>query len=204
MTDVSGTAQVGLSWADGTPVNDGGGTSTGFLDVLNTTLPSYSTRLDAVALNLKTVVNTQHAAGYDLHDNAGGEFFAGNGAGDIRVAFTDPTLLAVASTKGTLDSTNADLLAKLGTAAGGPDTQYRQLVVDLGVQAQSVNRRVDVQASVTSDIDDARDSSAGVNIDEEMMNMLTFQRAYEAASRVLTSVDQMLDTLINHTGLVGR
>ena len=34
--------------------------------------------------------------------------------------------------------------------------------------------------------------------------MLTYQRAYQASSRVLTTLDDMLDTLINHTGLVGR
>jgi flagellar hook-associated protein 1 FlgK len=43
-----------------------------------------------------------------------------------------------------------------------------------------------------------------VNIDEEMTNMLAFQHAYSAASRMVTAIDQTLDTLINRTGLVGR
>jgi flagellar hook-associated protein 1 FlgK len=47
-------------------------------------------------------------------------------------------------------------------------------------------------------------SESGVNIDEEMANLLTYQRAYEAAARVLTAIDDALDTLINRTGLVGR
>jgi len=55
-------------------------------------------------------------------------------------------------------------------------------------------------ASITSQID----SQSAVNIDEEMANLLTYQRGYEAAARVLTAIDDALDTLINRTGLVGR
>ena len=44
----------------------------------------------------------------------------------------------------------------------------------------------------------------GVSVDEEMVNLLTYQRAYEAAARVMTAIDQNLDTLINRTGVVGR
>ena len=87
---------------------------------------------------------------------------------------------------------------------GGPDQAYRALVVTLGVEAQTANRSVDVQAAILGQVDAARESDAGVNLDEEMTNMLAYQRAYEGAARFLTSVDQMLDTLINRTGLVGR
>jgi flagellar hook-associated protein 1 FlgK len=44
----------------------------------------------------------------------------------------------------------------------------------------------------------------GVNLDEEMTNMLQFQHGYQAAGRLVTAIDEMLDTLINKTGLVGR
>jgi len=47
-------------------------------------------------------------------------------------------------------------------------------------------------------------SNASVDLDEEMTNILAYQRAYQGAARVLTAVDEMLDTLINRTGLVGR
>ena len=75
---------------------------------------------------------------------------------------------------------------------------------DLGVAAQSSTRRRDIQNAVTDQVDAARDSESGVNLDEEMTNLLTYQRGYEAASRVLTTIDSMLDQLINRTGLVGR
>jgi flagellar hook-associated protein 1 FlgK len=74
----------------------------------------------------------------------------------------------------------------------------------LGVSAQGAARRAEIQGVVTEQIDAAREGEAGVNLDEEMTNLLTFQRGYEAASRVLTTIDSMLDQLINRTGLVGR
>ena len=52
--------------------------------------------------------------------------------------------------------------------------------------------------------DAAVQSDSGVNIDEEMTNLLQFQRAYQASARLITTVDEMLDTLVNRTGTVGR
>jgi len=68
------------------------------------------------------------------------------------------------------------------------------------MQAQSVNRRMEIQAGVTLDVDSARSSQSGVNLDEEMSSLLQYQRAYEAASRVISIVDSTLDTLINRMG----
>ncbi|MCB1284909.1 MAG: hypothetical protein KDB20_11395, partial [Microthrixaceae bacterium] len=47
-------------------------------------------------------------------------------------------------------------------------------------------------------------SVAGVNVDEEMTNLMMSQRAYEASARMLTAIDELLDVLINRTGIVGR
>ncbi|MWX53743.1 flagellar basal body rod C-terminal domain-containing protein, partial [Francisella tularensis] len=77
-------------------------------------------------------------------------------------------------------------------------------VVELGVQTSVAVRGLDIQRVVTTQVDAARDSVAGVNLDEEMTNMLSFQHAYAAAGRLVTSIDEMLDQLINRTGLVGR
>jgi flagellar hook-associated protein 1 FlgK len=78
------------------------------------------------------------------------------------------------------------------------------MIGKLGVDAQGASRRADIQAAVTQQVDAAREAQSGVNLDEEMTNLLTYQRGYEAASRVLTTIDSMLDQLINRTGLVGR
>ena len=49
-----------------------------------------------------------------------------------------------------------------------------------------------------------RESVAGVSLDEEMSNLIKFQHAFEAAARMISVIDQMLDTLINRTGMAGR
>jgi flagellar hook-associated protein 1 FlgK len=82
--------------------------------------------------------------------------------------------------------------------------RWRELTSTFGVQLQSLNAAIGVQEAVVSASEDAVQASAGVNLDEEMTNMLLFQRAYQASARVITTVDEMLDTLINRTGIVGR
>jgi flagellar hook-associated protein 1 FlgK len=195
-----------LRWTDTTtPVTVVSGQVASTLETLSTTLPRYTAALDTVAATLASTVNAQHAAGFERSGTPGGAFFTGTTAATITVALTDPDQVAAAGTPGgTLDGGNADLLAGLAVAAGGPDPVYRQLVVDVGVATQTVNRRADIQSTVTTAVDAARQGESGVNLDEEMTNMLTYQRAYEAASRVINAIDESLDTLINHTGLVGR
>jgi flagellar hook-associated protein 1 FlgK len=103
-----------------------------------------------------------------------------------------------------VDNSVADALADVGNATDGPDSDYQSMIGQLGVSAQASSRRNDIQTNVTEQVDSSRESTSGVNLDEEMTNLLTYQRGYEAASRVLTTVDSMLDQLINRTGLVGR
>jgi flagellar hook-associated protein 1 FlgK len=191
---------------DGQTLPVASGQAGAMLDGLNNVLPGYSARLDAVAANLANAVNTQQMAGFDLNGNPGAALFSGTAANTIKVAITDPNLVAASGVAGVsnLDASNADLLANLATQPGGPDAVYRQFVVDLGVATQSASRRVDTQKAITTQVDGARESQAGVNIDEEMTNMISFQRGYEAAGRLMTAIDATLDTLINHTGLVGR
>ena len=81
---------------------------------------------------------------------------------------------------------------------------FMKMIGSLGVVSQATARRAEIQGVVAEQIDSAREAQSGVNLDEEMTSLLTYQRGYEAASRVLTTIDSMLDQLINRTGLVGR
>jgi flagellar hook-associated protein 1 FlgK len=65
-------------------------------------------------------------------------------------------------------------------------------------------RNFAIQSSITTTVDAARESVAGVNLDEELTNMLSYQHAYAAAGRMITAIDEALDVLINRTGVVGR
>ena len=210
-TELSGVpaSTVGLVWSrDGYPASVSGQVG-GLLDGLNTVLPGYRDALDKVATTLASDVNTIHANGFDLTGAPGGAFFSGSTAADLAVAVTDPAQVAASSAAPgasgpSLDGSNAAALAELGTSTTGADAAYRSLVVDLGVRAQSAARRVDIQQGIVQQVDAARHAVSGVNIDEEAANLVQYQHAYQAAARYLTTVDQMLDTLITRTGVVGR
>jgi flagellar hook-associated protein 1 FlgK len=196
-----------------------GGTAGGQVKALTTTIPKYSRELDAVARQLVTALNGVQTTGYDatgtqgtplLDDGAGGTGTTVT-AGNITLRITDPAMLAAASVKpGDLggaisgDGINADRFAQLGVAANGADANYRALVVALGVEASVAARDLTVQSVISTQVDAARESVSGVNLDEEMTSMLSFQHAYNAAARMVTAIDEALDTLISRTGVVGR
>ena len=193
-----------IRWKDtGTTVTPGG-TMGSMADGLMVVIPTYTAALDDVAAKLADTVNAAHSAAYGLDGSTGRPFFSGTKARDIAVAITDPTLIATATSAGTLDGSVADAIADTGSSTGSPDVAYREMIAQLGITSQTIGRRSIIQGNVTEQVDAARESESGVNLDEEMTNMIKYQRGYEAASRVLTTVDEMLDQLINRTGLVGR
>jgi len=210
-TLVTGTAinLIGLTGSQldvgGVLVNPTGGEAEGMVTALTMILPTYQGKLDAVANALAATVNSAQAAGFDLAGNAGSPMFSGTSAATISVAMTDPTALAASGTAGgNLDASNALAMSSFGDVPGGADVEYRQLIATLASQSQQATQRTQIQQTVTTSVDTLVESTQGVSIDEEASSLLTYQRAYQASSRVLTTVDELLDTLINSTGRVGR
>lgn len=78
------------------------------------------------------------------------------------------------------------------------------LVAGLGVQTNKANDMADSEDIITANILYNRTSIMGVNIDEELTNLIKFNHAYGASSRMITAMDEMLDVMINRMGLVGR
>lgn len=199
----AGSRDVHLVWGDGDRVGSVGGAVAGLLEGVNEDLPTALDRLDAVAAALSSSVNAAHAEGQDLGGVPGGDFFTGTTAADIAVAITDPGKVAAAADgAGALDGANADHVVE--SARGTADAAWRDMVVAVGVQVQAAGRRSATQDDVLAQARAAQTSVSGVDLDEEMTNLVMAQRAYEGAARVMTAVDQALDTLINRTGLVGR
>ncbi|MGY1805618.1 flagellar hook-associated protein FlgK [Blastococcus sp. SYSU D00922] len=185
------------------------GTAGGQLSALTTLIPEYRKQLDDIAAGLVTGLNAVHTTGFDRNGDPGGAILSGTTAATLAVVITDPKKIAASSVAPTggvpaLDNGIADKIAQMRHDAAGTDATYRKMIVGLGVQAAVAIRNQDIQAVITTQVDAARESVAGVNIDEEMTNMLSFQHAYSAASRMVTAIDETLDVLINRTGLVGR
>jgi flagellar hook-associated protein 1 FlgK len=156
----------------------------------DTTLPGYLSDLDTFANTLATEVNGAYGA----------IFFSLTSAADIAVVPAATAITAGSGASGSTDIARAvSALASSGTAGN----QYAALLRKVGADADNANRATSVAQAAVDSAEDRRQSVSGVSLDEEMANMLAFQRGYQASARAMTTVDNMLDTLINRTGKVG-
>jgi flagellar hook-associated protein 1 FlgK len=199
-----------------------GGTAAGQLTTMTSIIPGYQKQLNAIAQQLADQVNSVHSQGYDLTGAQGGALFDDGAGGtaaitatNINVAITDPDKLAAASLSttdtGGAVSADHDIASQLyqlrlgipqtdGTYADGADSVYRKMIVALGVQSSSTSTNLATANVISTQVDASRESVSGVNIDEEMTNMLQFQHAYSAAGQVVSTIQSMMDTLINMVG----
>lgn len=175
-------------------------------------LPDTLARLDQLAKTMVDEVNAQHALGFDLSGTAGGDFFApmstlAGAAANVRVADSlkaDPRLIAAAATATTVPGDNRNVLALLNLQSaafpslGGVTLQdsYLSMVGDVGATSESAQARHDFQQSLLSQAQARRESVSGVNSDEEMTKLIQFQRAFESASLLVRTADEMYQTII--------
>jgi flagellar hook-associated protein 1 FlgK len=132
-------------------------------------------------------------------------FFTGSAAADIQVnAFLDahPEFLSGAQSNAAGDNTNALAFAALRDleAIDGRSTFegfYRDLVAAVGTESAEFRDRFETQALMAEQLENQRERVSGVNLDEEAVHMIEFQRAFQASARYVAVVDSLLDTLIN-------
>ncbi len=172
------------------------------VELVDVTIPTYRSGLNNVAQQLADDMNAMHANGFDLNGTPGTALFAydpANAAANLSVLISDGDLVAASAVAGGgLDGSNADLLSTTSTV----ESAYQRLVSVFGTEVASTHRLAANQQTLTNQVDNMRESLTGVSIDEEMVNLMAAQRSFEAASRVLTTLDSVLDTLINRTGLL--
>jgi flagellar hook-associated protein 1 FlgK len=154
-------------------------------------LASYQTALNEVAELLSTSVNALHKAP---------PFFKGAGAAGLEVAVTAAEVQT--SSSGNPGGNNiAQEIADL--RGGAAEQRYSALVEQIGAGVQNAQQSQTTAQAVVTTLSNQRQAVSGVSLDEEMTNLVTFQRGYQASARALTMMDEMLDTLINHTGTAG-
>ena len=183
----------------------------GWIEARDTVIPDYLTRLDDMALTMITAVNTLHSSGLTLEappDDTGIDFFTGTDASDIAVntdIVNNSNLLAAAlNTEGVPGGNgNAIAISELQNSlsmSGGTatfDDFYDSLVSDVGRNVSQAKVNTDHQSMVSLQLSTYREEVSGVSMDEEMVNMVQFQSAYTAAAKLVSTVDQMLQTLID-------
>jgi flagellar hook-associated protein 1 FlgK len=203
-----GGGQLQLRTATGgTPLTLTSGSIAGVIQARDGALTALRDDLNTLASTLIARVNAVHSAGFSLSGSTGANFFTGTNAADIAVngaLLADPSLLQAASVAGAAgDNQTALALAQL---AGEPQTalgnqtfgnRYAQTVSVLGQSLSSVNSELSDQDVVDKMLLRQRDSISGVSLDEEMTDLIKFQKAFEASARLITTVDEMLDTVLN-------
>jgi flagellar hook-associated protein 1 len=155
-------------------------------------------------------VNTLHAAGFNQTGGAGGTFFtapaavAGAAAAmEVRPAVAaDGRLVAAGNTAAAGDNDAARAIANLRQATvlnGNTATLsegWGQLVYRVGRDTKTATDERDSRQEIVRQVDALRDAVSGVSLDEEAMNLLKFQRAYEANARFFQIIDQTLETML--------
>jgi flagellar hook-associated protein 1 FlgK len=168
------------------------------------------TSLDGMAQALITNVNNLATAGFDLDGNAGVAFFTGTDAATIGVnaaVQADPrkVVAADAATPGS-NGIALQMVALQDSAVyppppGTPSATLNQsignLVVQLGSEAKRASDMSSTYQTSVKALQDQRQSISGVSTDEELTNMLRYQHAYEAAARIITTVDEMITTVLH-------
>lgn len=211
-------APVQLEWAHrpGTPITLAGGTIGGALSVLAPAengkggeIAEAAASYNTFAVTLAAAVNSVHRKGQTPDGTTGLDFFTFHPdlppALGLTVVPKDVSGIAAGTPgSGGRDGSVADAISQIGVAPSSPDALWAGFVTKLAVTARTDVQRSELAATANASAVTMQLSSASVDLDEESVNLLTYQHAYQANARVMTAIDEMLNVLINQTGLVGR
>jgi len=209
-----GTGLFDVMWHhhDGSAVditgNITGGKMQGWLEARDVTLQDYMTRLNDLAIAIRDEVNREHRGGFGLDESTNIDFFTGTDASDIQVNLSvvnDHNLIAAASDIDSLpgDGGNAVDIADLQNLAilnGGTvtfDEYYNALVSDVGSEVVQIDAYYQHQFDMLTQLENYRESISGVSLDEEMVNLVKFQSAYDASAKLITTTDELIQTVLN-------
>lgn len=217
-THADGSLQINLQRPGGTVLDITsqitGGSLGGIIEARDDDAVAMSQKLDQFAYDLATAVNTQHAAGYGTDGVNGRNLFAiGGVAGAAATIALDPAMvghperLAAASSATSLPggADNANLLAGLldkPVTSGNtrtPAEAYSDIVGEIGQRKAASAQDVEVRGAMHEQTKAMRDSVSGVSMDEELVSLSSYQRAYQAASKLLQTADDLLRTLMGVT-----
>lgn len=207
-----GHLQIYISKTDGsTPTvltSATGGEVRGLLDARDGALLTAQNDLDQLAFELSGAINTVAAAGVALDGSSGRPLFTGSatatGAAAALAVNTDlvanTNLFPAGTTSAPGDGRavqqmidTESLVLTNGTNAAG---SLARITAEFGSATARAAARFEADGSMLTHLDGMRQSTSGVSVDEELVNMQKAQRAYEAVTRVITSANEMLDTLM--------
>jgi flagellar hook-associated protein 1 FlgK len=226
MNGAGGSVQVEWVHRAGQQVALDGGELAGALSVLAAAnasgtggaIAEAAASYNTFATYLATTVNDIHSTGVIADGTSSHAFFGIDAAlpaalGLSVIPTSGAQIASGATGAGANDGSVADQISQLGvdgavTKAGvpvaSPNTVWSAFVTAIGVSTKTELQQASLSDLAATYAAGEQLANASVDLDEENVNLLAYQHAYQAAARVMTAMDDMLETLINRTGLVGR
>ena len=179
------------------------GSLKGYSDIMKQTEQVYGSHLDEISKTLADSLNQVQGFDFfqydpndvaatikvnpDLVDGKLSVVVGTDGAGDNRVALE---VLALRDQKFTIKGQEVTM-----------EQSYKQLIANIGVSTSHAESMVESQEKLLTFLDNKFLSISGVSLDEEIVNLVQFQKAYDANAKVISTITSMLDTIINQMGV---
>jgi flagellar hook-associated protein 1 FlgK len=185
-----------------------GGDLGGTIQTRDTTIPGLLTQLNTLANQFAGAINTAQESGTDQNGTKGAALYSSGSttdttitAANITMATTDPAKIAASSdgsAGGTGNLTNLSAVQTTTLASGEtPGDAYASLVYQVGSLTSNANSESTATTASLKQLNTQLSSVSGVSIDEESANLITYQTAYEAAARVVSTIQGLFTTLIS-------
>ena len=173
----------------------------------DTVIPGYLSQIDNLAATIASQVNSQHKLGFDLTGAAGIDFFdpAGTTAGTfvLNAALVSTNQIAASGNALLLgDNSNVLKLAQMqgqklmSAGASTFNSYFDSLVSRIGLDVMSSKTTVAQNEAFTRQLTNLRESNSGVSLDEELTNLVKYQRSYQASAKLITTATDMMDIVM--------
>jgi len=180
----------------------------GTIQTRDTTIPGLLTQLDSLANQFGNAFNAVQNSGFDAYGNAGVNFFTipstssiAGSAASISVGVTDPNLIAASTDQVAGGNGNLTRMTALQTAALSsgqtPGATYSNLVYQVGNLTSTATAESSATAASLLQLNDQLSSVSGVSIDQESTNLIAYQQAYEAAARVVSTIQSLFQVTLS-------
>ena len=211
-TDVNLKLQVAGTTID-IPNANLGGEFKGMFEMRDTFIAGLRRDLNTLAVDLTSAVNTQHAAGYDATGTSGLNFFndlttplppGQDASRRVAVALTASSQIAAAGKPGGAPGDNENALKigqlevthKVGGTNDNFDNFFSQMVSTVGIEAARNKLALAGAKDATTQLQNLRDGYSGVSLEEEMIDLIRYQRGFESSAKFLATVDEMMTSLL--------
>ena len=198
------SGKISLTTDDGSATATlNGGELNASMDLYNNQIAGYQDSLNTIAQTIMDSVNTEHRKGFKLDGTPAGDFFTSySPSGGVLKFDSDTNNIAASGTAGNSgDSNNAINIAKLAEqpSIDGKTVSeyYNSFISGLGTEKSKNDQSAQSNQLVLDQLNNQKSSYSGVSIDEEMTNVIKFQKSYDASAKLIKVADDMIQTLLN-------